>query len=82
MIEIITDFKIATSKWNRIASNYSDNFRWKVTNQHIDAVKEFLIKHKGYHFAFDMIQFYLKEEYIELPMISDWSIRKILKLSF
>ena len=78
VIEIITDFKIAASKRNRIASNYPYSFRRKVTNQHIDAVKEFLIKHKGEHFTIDMIQFYLKEEYLELPMISDWSIRKIL----
>ena len=78
VIKIIIDFKITTSKRNGIASNYPHSFRRKVTNQHIDAVKEFLIKHKGEHFTIDMIQFYLKEEYLELPMISDWSIRKIL----
>ena len=78
MIEIITDFKIATSKINGMASYYPHSFRRKVTNQHIDAVKEFLIKHKGEHFIIDMIQFYLKEEYLELSMISDLSIRRIL----
>ena len=44
VLEIINDSKIATSKRNGIAYNYPSNFRRKVTNQHIDAIKEFLIK--------------------------------------
>ena len=76
--EIIIEFKMATSGWNRSRIIHRYKLKRKVTHQHIDSIEEFLIEHKGECFTVKTIQLFLNREFPELSKISDWSICKIL----
>ena len=71
----ITKARNFNNKWNNIGR------RSKIKNLHIKAIKEFIKSHEGQHFTVNEIKIYLQTNFPDMIQLSEWSIRKILKLS-
>ena len=78
VLEIISKFETIQKRGKEFSSSSRRASR-KIMTQHSDAIRKFLDEHKGKHITVDKIKLYLNENNIDLPKISDWSIRRILK---
>ena len=79
ILGIIKEFEILQKTNERRIIETTGILNRKIKPQHVAAVKKFLFESKGKHITVEWIKIHLQENYSNLPMISDWSIRKILK---